>query len=64
MYFGIYFRFYFQDLFQDRRGGGFESGLVSWGGMTRGNASGFWSLTVLLGGQGFFLEIRCTQGFI
>ena len=28
MYFGIYFRFYFQDLFQDRRGGGFESGLV------------------------------------
>ena len=32
--------------------------------LTRGNASGFWSLTVLLGGQGFFLKIRCTQGFI
>ena len=31
------------------------------GGMTRGNASGFWSLTVLLGGQGFSWEIRCTR---
>ena len=51
-------------------------GVVSWGGMTRGNASGFWSLTVLPGGQGFLrrlgaprdlfeFQVRgCSQGFL
>ena len=44
--------------------------------LTRGNASGFWSLTVLLGGQGFLgrlgaprdlfeFQVRgCSQGFL
>ena len=44
--------------------------------MTRGNASGFWSLTVLLGGQGFLgrlgapgdlfeFQVRgCSRGFL
>ena len=46
------------------------------GGMTRGNASGFWSLTVLPGGQGFLrrlgapgdlfeFQVRgCSRGFL
>ena len=52
------------------------TGVLFLGGMTRGNASGFWSLTVLPGGQGFLrrlgapgdlFEFRvrgCSQGFL